>query len=141
MPSLLVYAVGVFPILLAALIYQMGLPALVTQTPLRWLATTDSTHCYASVKTVPSGVPQANCFRVTNGRFSSVYLDDASEDLKTPHAGHVIPGLWDGHGHLVQYGELLDSANLFGASSMERYSSDSSSTKQSAWKLARKRIG
>jgi predicted amidohydrolase YtcJ len=32
--------------------------------------------------------------------------------------GHVIPGLWDGHGHLMQYGELLQSVNLFGSESL-----------------------
>jgi hypothetical protein len=120
MPSLFTFLGSVFPILLAALIYQVGLPDLVTQritenSALQWLATT--THCYASVRTLASGLPQVNCFRVANGRFSRVYLDDASAKLKS-RVGHVIPGLWDGHGHLVQYGELLDSVNLFGAQSM-----------------------
>lgn len=31
--------------------------------------------------------------------------------------GYVLPGLWDGHGHLLQYGEFLHSADLFGAGS------------------------
>ena len=125
MPSLLIYAIGSLPVLLAALIYQIGLPAHVTQTiigmsSLQWLAITDtsSTHCYASVKTLVSGVPQANCFRVADGRFSDVYFDRTLEKSRTSGSGHVIPGLWDGHGHLLQYGELLDSANLFGAESM-----------------------
>ena len=30
----------------------------------------------------------------------------------------MIPGLWDGHGHLLQYGEGIASADLFGASSL-----------------------
>jgi hypothetical protein len=33
--------------------------------------------------------------------------------------GYVLPGLWDGHGHLLQYGEFLHSADLFGADSPE----------------------
>ncbi|KAK1828138.1 hypothetical protein QBC39DRAFT_374948 [Podospora conica] len=31
--------------------------------------------------------------------------------------GYVLPGLWDGHGHLLQYGEFLHSVDLFGATS------------------------
>lgn len=31
----------------------------------------------------------------------------------------MIPGLWDGHGHLRQYGEFLHSVDLFGSSSLE----------------------
>ena len=34
------------------------------------------------------------------------------------HPGFVIPGLWDGHGHLLQYGEFLNSVDLFGSSSL-----------------------
>jgi hypothetical protein len=33
--------------------------------------------------------------------------------------GYVLPGLWDGHGHLLMYGEFLHSADLFGADSPE----------------------
>lgn len=35
------------------------------------------------------------------------------------HEGHVIPGLWDGHGHLLQYGEFLHSVDLFGAETLD----------------------
>lgn len=30
----------------------------------------------------------------------------------------VYPGMIDGHGHLIYYGEYLESVSLFGASSM-----------------------
>jgi hypothetical protein len=40
-----------------------------------------------------------------------------AEDLVT-NPGYVIPGLWDGHGHLLQYGEFLHSVDLFGSSSI-----------------------
>ncbi|KAF2494082.1 amidohydrolase 3 [Lophium mytilinum] len=33
--------------------------------------------------------------------------------------GYAYPGLWDGHGHLLQYGEMLESVNLFGSESMD----------------------
>jgi predicted amidohydrolase YtcJ len=34
-------------------------------------------------------------------------------------SGYVIPGLWDGHGHLLQYGEFLHSVDLFGSDSLD----------------------
>jgi predicted amidohydrolase YtcJ len=33
--------------------------------------------------------------------------------------GYAIPGLWDGHGHLLQYGEFLHSVDLFGSKSLD----------------------
>ena len=38
--------------------------------------------------------------------------------VKEARVGYVYPGLWDGHGHLIQFGESLDSVSLFGADSM-----------------------
>jgi hypothetical protein len=75
-----------------------------------------TTHCYASVKTLSPELAQAKCFTVSNGRFSKVFASGSSSG-ETP-TGHVIPGLWDGHGHLIQYGESLDSVGLFLATSM-----------------------
>ena len=31
----------------------------------------------------------------------------------------VIPGLWDGHAHLLQLGEMLEGVKLYGAGSVE----------------------
>jgi hypothetical protein len=78
------------------------------------------TYCYRSVTTLSSGLPHAECFSVSNGKFSRVFLDDTSYPItKDARTGYVIPGLWDGHGHLLQYGELMNSVNLFGANSMD----------------------
>ncbi|KAL2162418.1 hypothetical protein VTH06DRAFT_7331 [Thermothelomyces fergusii] len=83
------------------------------------------THCYQSVRTAAIVAPSdgdgagepPNCFSVSpDGRFTRVFSS------RSPYAvrpGHVLPGLWDGHGHLIQYGEFLHSANLFGAASPE----------------------
>jgi hypothetical protein len=79
------------------------------------------TRCYQSVRTLSSQTPVANCFTVSrSGTFSRVFQADAGSDsFKNAHAGHVIPGLWDGHGHLLQYGEFLGSVDLFGSESFD----------------------
>jgi predicted amidohydrolase YtcJ len=128
MPSISGLFWAAYPLLLVAFIFQVGLPSFIVRpvtessafnTLWKLFATT---HCYASVETLSSKLPQAHCFSVANGKFSRVFRDEISEGIKKlerPRTGYVIPGLWDGHGHLVQYGELLDSVNLFGATSMK----------------------
>jgi hypothetical protein len=118
------------PVLLGVVLYQIGpqvlLPASIHEYAafkvLRSLF--EETHCYASVTTLSTRLPNADCFSVSNGRFTRLFKDDlikqdASYDaVKDARAGYVYPGLWDGHGHLIQYGELLNSVNLFGSESM-----------------------
>lgn len=72
-------------------------------------------HCYESLKTLSSDAPaNANCFEISeSGLFSRVFKENRQ------HEGHVYPGLWDGHGHLLQYGELLQSVNLFGSEDLK----------------------
>ncbi|QUC23070.1 uncharacterized protein UV8b_07311 [Ustilaginoidea virens] len=86
-------------------------------------------YCYAGVRTLDRNRPAANCFSVANGVFTRVWRDAAiahddarSSDARsndgehpTQHDGHVIPGLWDGHGHLMAWGEFLHSVDLFDA--------------------------
>ena len=80
----------------------------------------EETHCYVTVNTNSPEFPSAECFSVSNGKFKRVFLDETSYDIvKEARTGHVIPGLWDGHGHLLQLGELLNSVDLFGAKSMD----------------------
>jgi predicted amidohydrolase YtcJ len=33
--------------------------------------------------------------------------------------GYVLPGIIESHGHILQYGEMLESVSLYGAESME----------------------
>lgn len=109
-------------VVLAAVLYQIGLPdTFVTKVIVQVIrGFTQDTRCYISVKTFSARLPHAECFTVSKGRFTRVFLDETSYDVvKAARKGHVIPGLWDGHGHLMQYGELLDSVNLFGARDME----------------------
>ena len=79
-----------------------------------------TTHCYTSIKTLSPSNPYANCFTISSsGTFSRVFTADSTSSLiKNAREGFVIPGLWDGHGHLLEYGELIHSANLFGSNSM-----------------------
>ena len=86
-------------------------------------AVAEETYCYESVTTLADDVidPVPRCFAVKDGRFVDVAPYDAQDTTKTASVlpGHVIPGLWDGHGHLIMYGESLASADLFGSSSAE----------------------
>jgi hypothetical protein len=125
MPSLLSLFWTSFPIVLAALIYQLGLPAFISEhVPFQLLANIPTLflpmHCYKSVKTLSSQLQNAECFTVYNGKFSSVFVDELTADaVKEARIGYAYPGLWDGHGHLIQFGESLDSVGLFGSSSMD----------------------
>ena len=93
-----------------------------TQTPL--VSPTDGgdlIYCYDSITTLSNGSPRANCFSVSpSGTFSRVFAaapSEAGADAITS-SGAAIPGLWDGHGHLMQFGEWLQAVNLFGSSSL-----------------------
>ncbi|KAI1060056.1 hypothetical protein LB507_011411 [Fusarium sp. FIESC RH6] len=74
------------------------------------------TYCYNSIRTHDPDQGEAQCFTVVDGVFTAVGSSDADQ---TTIDGYVIPGLWDGHGHLLQYGEFLHSVDLFGAQSLE----------------------
>lgn len=118
------------PVLLGVILHQIGLQTLLP-TSIReytgfkiFRSLFEDTHCYASIRTLSTVSSHAECFSVANGRFSRVFKDDLIKQdssfdvVKEARAGHVYPGLWDGHGHLIQYGELLNSVDLFGSSSM-----------------------
>ncbi|RYO78133.1 hypothetical protein DL764_010146 [Monosporascus ibericus] len=79
------------------------------------------THCYQSVRTNQAVYPYVNCFSVSpGGTFSKVFQASADSELaQNADPGYAIPGLWDGHGHLLQYGEFLNSVDVFGTQSME----------------------
>ena len=130
MPSLSALFWGALPLLLGAIVYQAGFSALIPTVlsdslfgkvlaNLIWNIATE-TRCYRSVKTLDPSLPEAHCFSVVDGKFTRVFEDTTSFDItKESRKGYVYPGLWDGHGHLLQYGELLHSANLFGAKDMD----------------------
>ncbi|KAI2602072.1 amidohydrolase 3 [Hypoxylon sp. NC1633] len=78
------------------------------------------THCYESVRTNWLVEPYVNCFSVLpSGQIAKVFSTANDTDLTRNVApGFAMPGLWDGHGHLLQYGEFLNSVDLFGSKSM-----------------------
>lgn len=95
------------------------------------------TYCYKGVQTLDDALPAAKCFRVADGVFTevtgAVAAASASEilgeaELKRDQGGngsadaadgYVIPGLWDGHGHLIDYGEMLVQVDLFDIDSID----------------------
>ncbi|KAH7149493.1 amidohydrolase family-domain-containing protein [Dactylonectria estremocensis] len=95
-----------------------------------------ATYCYQGVRTHDTDQPSARCFSVVDGAFKAVWTaaDGQAEashvagdvDIGVDAPGHiqtlegyVIPGLWDGHGHLLQYGEFLHSVDLFGSQTLD----------------------
>lgn len=82
---------------------------------------TTKTICYQGIR--PSShsptIPNA-CLTVdpATGLFTRdvVPRSDVDGDVEVKK-GYALPGLWDGHGHLLQYGEFLHSVDLFGAAS------------------------
>ncbi|KAI0538155.1 amidohydrolase [Xylaria digitata] len=85
------------------------------------LFTDTETHCYQGVRTNDAADADVNCFSVSStGRFTNVFSASSDPELaKTAHPGYAMPGLWDGHGHLLQYGEFLNSVDLFGSTTMD----------------------
>ncbi|OTB07089.1 hypothetical protein M426DRAFT_54226 [Hypoxylon sp. CI-4A] len=79
------------------------------------------THCYKSVRTNLPAEPYVNCFSVSpTGKFSNVFQAGEDTELaRHANTGYAYPGLWDGHGHLLQYGEFLNSVDLFGSASLD----------------------
>jgi hypothetical protein len=75
--------------------------------------------CYDGIQTLSEDAEAINCFGVSGGHFTQVFQREqntAATDVEI-RSGYVIPGLWDGHGHVMQYGEFLHSVDLFGSDS------------------------
>src|ERR1700742_4532024 len=89
-----------------------------TQTPLQ----ADQTYCYASVKTLSPQHEKVNCFSVSSsGKFTRVFLEPKADSLETDvirSPGNVIPGLWDGHGHVLGLGESIHEVALYNSKSL-----------------------
>jgi len=96
----------------------IGVGALLLARPL-WKSTESQVYCYQSVNTLASSTSSGDCFDVSSGKFTRVYYRQLSATATKISPGHVIPGLWDGHGHLLGYGEFLQSVDLFGSKSVE----------------------
>ncbi|KAK3350155.1 amidohydrolase [Lasiosphaeria hispida] len=78
------------------------------------------TFCYQSVRpdAATTSTKGVDCFAVgADGTFVGVFNSESVDGAEV-RKGHVLPGLWDGHGHLIPYGEFLHSADLFGSESL-----------------------
>ena len=76
----------------------------------------------ASITTLNASAPHATCFRVHDGLFSEILPETAQPspgEEVTYLDGWVLPGIIESHGHLLQYGEMLESVSLYGAESIE----------------------
>jgi predicted amidohydrolase YtcJ len=73
------------------------------------------------VTTLNLVIPNAKCFRVQNGIFTEVLAEiplQSKEEI-TYLNGYVLPGIIESHGHILQYGEMLESVSLYDAKSMK----------------------
>lgn len=73
----------------------------------------------APITTLNISAPHAQCFRVQNGLFIEILYEAPEDEQFTVLDGFVFPGLIDSHGHILQYGEMLESVSLYGARSMK----------------------
>ncbi|KAG5941515.1 hypothetical protein E4U53_007392 [Claviceps sorghi] len=90
-----------------------------------------STHCYRGIRTHDPDNPSAQCFTVVNGTFARVWGGASTDETPASSAsscpprddgpvdGFVMPGLWDGHGHLMAWGEFLHSVDLFNVQTID----------------------
>jgi hypothetical protein len=76
------------------------------------------TYCYQGIKAPPSSDAGVTCFTVKDGKFTDVFAPDDGHEVDVL-GGYAYPGLWDGHGHLLQYGEFLHSVDLFRSESFD----------------------
>jgi predicted amidohydrolase YtcJ len=81
-------------------------------------------HCYQSVQTSahdPDTSPK--CFSTSSsGTIAKVWKINSDKDIPKPaklQPGAVIPGLWDGHGHVIGLGDTLAIADLYFAANLE----------------------
>ena len=86
--------------------------------------TRDSLYCVSSpspffITTLNTSSPRAKCFRVENGIFTEVLdSEPVSNEKRIRLDGFVLPGIIESHGHILQYGEMLESVPLYGAQSV-----------------------
>ncbi|CZT51073.1 related to amidohydrolase family protein [Rhynchosporium secalis] len=75
----------------------------------------------SSITTLNPSLPRAQCFRVEDGLFTEVFAEVPAGhgEQITFLDGYVLPGIIESHGHILQYGEMLESVSLYGAGSME----------------------
>jgi hypothetical protein len=87
-------------------------------------SSTSTLYCVSNpsshITILNDSLSRAKCFRVQNGIFTDVLeeLPKTVGEEVTSLDGYVLPGLIDSHGHILQYGEMLESVSLYGAESI-----------------------
>ncbi|TVY13041.1 putative amidohydrolase YtcJ [Lachnellula arida] len=109
---------GVFGAALIALIAGFVLTDIKSSKSTLYCVASATSH---NITTLNASHPKAKCFRVENGLFTEVLADfpAPSADEITYLDGHVLPGIIESHGHILQYGEMLESVFLYEAASVE----------------------
>lgn len=73
------------------------------------------------ISTLNPAFSHAKCFRFQQGLFTDVLEKHptSNEDEILLLNGYVLPGIIESHGHILQYGEMLESVSLFGTQSID----------------------
>jgi hypothetical protein len=73
------------------------------------------------ISTLNPALSRAKCFRSQHGLFTDVLEEypTSNEDEISFLNGYVLPGIIESHGHILQYGEMLESVSLFGSQSVD----------------------
>ncbi|EDN98252.1 hypothetical protein SS1G_13110 [Sclerotinia sclerotiorum 1980 UF-70] len=75
-----------------------------------------------TITTLSSSFPNPKCFRTRIDQITQVLEDVPSGEYAekiTWLNGFVLPGIIESHGHILQYGEMLESVGLYDAVSVE----------------------
>lgn len=109
----------VLPLAAVALAFFLGLDDHVQSILSSLSPSSRQTYCYEGVRTSSlAETPATTCFTVQDGKFVEVSASREGQQASMQD-GYAYPGLWDGHGHLLQYGEFLHSVDLFGSESFD----------------------
>jgi predicted amidohydrolase YtcJ len=72
------------------------------------------------ITTLSESLSEAKCFGVKDRLFAEIFESaPPTEEEITFLDGYVLPGIIESHGHLLQYGEMLESVSLYGAESID----------------------
>jgi Amidohydrolase family len=113
-----------FRVLSLAGIVGAGLIALVANLIIADGKSLASTYCVSDptsfILTLNDSLPRARCFSVQDGIFTDVFeeIQEVNGEQLKSLDGFALPGLIDSHGHILQYGEMLESVSLYGAESI-----------------------
>lgn len=118
--------------LTALVVLSTALIALVVSSVLGGKHASTKSTLYCASNTSPSFITSlepdihglgevVKCFRVQGGIFTEILDSEAKarkgEDISYID-GFVLPGIIESHGHILQYGEMLESVSLYGAESV-----------------------